>query len=259
MGRAEGGRDPGRWVLPLVLALAGGLWAAAAVERWWPACRPGERGSLACTLIQDHRFDYVAPSAPWVPVGSAAQYAGAGYLALAVAFAVMAAGRPRPVGLPLGSVLALVTAVVGMVTVASGVLERPVAPAIGVVAMAVWGLAGPLLILGLCALRVRPRRGPDPAWFTTAFLVLATPIPGFLFTPTFGHGSYDTASWDGMLGAIMLVLAGGAALASACLPDVRSPAGEGDGEDGVAGGGGELDVAAVRLGNRVDDRQAQPG
>ena len=259
MGRAAGRRDPGRWVLPLMLALAGGLWAAAAMERWWPACRPGELGSVACSLIQDHRFDYVAPSAPWVPVGSAAQYAGAGYLALAVAFAVMAAGRPRAVVIPLGSVLAVSTAGVGVVTLASGVVERPVAPTAGVVAMSGWGLAGPLLILGLCALRTRPGRGPDPAWFMAAFLLLATPIPGFLFTPTFGHGSYDTVSWDGMLGAIMLVLAGGAALTSACLPDVRSPAGEGDGEDGVARGGGELDVAAVRLGHRVDDRQTQTG
>jgi hypothetical protein len=87
-----------------------------------------------------------------------------------------------------------------------------------VVAMGVWGLAGPFLVLGLCALRVRRRSGPDPAWFMAGFLVLATPIPGFLLTPTFGHGSYDTVSWDGALGAIALVLAGGCG-ADECPPD----------------------------------------
>ena len=59
-----------RWAPPLLLVLAAGLWAAAAFERWWPACRPGQLASQGCVLLQDHRYDYVAPSAPWEPVGA---------------------------------------------------------------------------------------------------------------------------------------------------------------------------------------------
>ena len=201
-----------RWVVPALLLLAGAASAAAAAERWWPDCRPGELASPACTLAQDHRFDYVVPSAPWEPLGSAAEYAGAGHLALALAFAVMAWGRPLRFVLPLGVTLALATGTMGVTTLLSGLWDRPVAPTVGGVAQLVWALAGPPVVLVLCA-ALTPASRRRGGLATGALLALATPIPGYLLAATF-NGSHDTPAWSGAVEAAALVLATDAGMAA---------------------------------------------
>ena len=111
-------------------------------------------------------------------------YAGAGYLALALAFAVMAGRHPRAV-LPLGSALALSTAAVGVVTLAergrraAGRTDRRGG------GPGRRGLSPDRSWSSVCAPSAsRPGRGRTRSWcHGMAFLVLATPIPGFLFTP----------------------------------------------------------------------------
>ena len=226
-----------------MLLLAGGLWAAAAAERWWPACRPGELTSTACGLVQDHRFDYVVPSAPWEPIGRTAEYAGAGYLALALAFAALAWGRPRRFALPLAATVALATATVGVTTLLSGLQDRPVAPSFGGLGLLVWALAGPFVVVALCTTPTRAgrrARGAVGGLLTGTALALATPIPGYLLAPTF-LGSYDTPAWGGGVEVVALALAA----AGAAWTAVRSAPGQGDREGGVAGAGGQLDVASV--------------
>ena len=266
-----------RWVVPPLLLLAGAASAAAAAERWWPACRPGELASPACTLAQDHRFDYVVPSAPWEPLGSAAEYAAAGYLLLALAFAFMGFGRPRRLVLPLGATVALATGTIGVTTLLSGLWDRPVAPTVGGVAQLVWALAGPPVVLLLCAALTpasRRRRGLA----TGALLALATPIPGYLLA-SMVNSSHDTPAWSGAVEAVALVLAAAAGMAAWRGVDAGKPAswpgfggvhagerrkvgqlagscrvarsstrrsdGQQDGEGGVAGGRVQLDVSTV--------------
>ncbi|WP_166392045.1 hypothetical protein [Nocardioides ochotonae] len=80
----------GRWrraVVSLLLAVSGLLAVAGARERWWPACRPGDFDTPRCLALQDDRYDFTAMPESWVPVGQAAELAGAAYAALALAVA----------------------------------------------------------------------------------------------------------------------------------------------------------------------------
>ena len=53
-----------RWSLraavSALLAGAGVLRVAAAAQRWWPACKPGDFDADACIKVQDHLYDYLA-------------------------------------------------------------------------------------------------------------------------------------------------------------------------------------------------------
>jgi len=229
-----------RWAPPLLLVLAAGLWAAAALERWWPACRPGQLASQGCVLLQDHRYDYVAPSAPWEPVGRAAEYAGAGHLLLAAALVCLAVGRARWVALMAG-VPAAATAGVGVAALTSGAVGRPVGQGVGVVALLVWALAGPPLVVAVCAARRRRGAQAVSGWVTGALLALATPVPDYLLTPSFGEIPYDTPVWSGVVGAVALLLAAGSSAVAAGWSGPR----KGDGEGRVAGTAAEGHAAAV--------------
>lgn len=81
-------------VLPLASA---GMSVAASAQRWWPACRRSMFDTDAYLRLQDHLYDHVHVSEPWVPVGSATTYAGVALFLLAGAAAVLPFAR-RPVG-----------------------------------------------------------------------------------------------------------------------------------------------------------------
>src|SRR5688572_7641692 len=78
-----------RAVVAALLVCAGALCVAAAAQRWWPACKPGDFDAVACIERQDHLYDYVAPTAPWVPIGDAAQFAGVALVLLALGLALL--------------------------------------------------------------------------------------------------------------------------------------------------------------------------
>ncbi|TIC89111.1 hypothetical protein E8D34_00985 [Nocardioides sp. GY 10113] len=223
-----------RWLRLLVsvsLAGAAGLTFAAAWQRWWPACPRGGFDSAACLAVQSHEYDYLVPSDPWVPIGRAAELAGASLLVLAVAAAVLPLVlRPGPLhaGTRLLVVLtALVPAagltLLGLVTLRAGMVGHPVAPDLPVLTLGylACGVFWPAALVWLAATRPRPRA----AALTTAVLVaLATPIPALLVLGPLaaGYTSYDTAPWS-EAGAAPVLLAAAVAVWAVRRPRATPP------------------------------------
>ena len=86
------------WISGLALVASGALMCAASVQRWAGACTWGQRDATTCLSRQDHLYDFIAPAAPWAPVGAAAMLAGWSLLLLALAFLPLpqAVSRRRP-------------------------------------------------------------------------------------------------------------------------------------------------------------------
>ncbi len=76
----------------LLLVVAGALMGTASWQRWSDACPWGAGDTRRCDIRQDHRYDFLAPTTGWEPVGSAAELAG---LSLLVRFALGARGWAR--------------------------------------------------------------------------------------------------------------------------------------------------------------------
>lgn len=179
-----------------LLVVSGGLLVTASWQRWHEVCPWGtDEEAPGCLSWQDHKYDFVAPSEPWVPVGSAAEVAGVSFLLLAVALVTLpwlAAPRPRSrtlACLVVASVLAaLPYADVGVATLRSGLAGRPVD---------LWGDAGSLLLyllapFGFCVwYAVAAARAPLQL-AAGVLLVLATP-PFVIFV--YGIGPYDSRPW----------------------------------------------------------------
>ena len=73
------------WVATTLMA-SGGLLYAASWQRWAGACPwRGDQETQKCETRMDHLYDFLPPLEPWMPVGVAAQLAGASLLVLAVA------------------------------------------------------------------------------------------------------------------------------------------------------------------------------
>ena len=225
----------GRWV-SLSVRLAAGLMVvagvasvAASIERWWPQCRLGRFDSAGCVILQDNRYDYIVPSDPWVPVGSAATLAGIGGLLMGVGLVLLlpshAVHRDQRVLAPVIAVLAFVTLHDGAATFLSGRAGRPVDVAL------LSGLRGPweiLVPLALAALVFRLRLAGS-AWRTwrglgplVASLILACPLVELMALPI----SHDTPPWSGALSGTWLVFAGWAAW---WLPELSGRRSDGEG------------------------------
>jgi hypothetical protein len=123
----------------LLLGVSGALMWAASAQRWSGACAWGETESQLCDVRQDHRYDFIAPGAPWEPIGTAAHQAGASLLVLALAYVLLPwalTGR-RPeviVGVVwIIEVAALVS--VGVATLSSGLTGTVVHPVGGDLAL----------------------------------------------------------------------------------------------------------------------------
>ena len=174
----------------LMLVAAGALIYAASWQRWAGACAWGQDGGGACLARQDHLYDFVAPTSPWEPVGNAAQLAGGSLLVAALALALLpwalTGRRPGTVtGVALsGAVLAQVS--VGAATLISGLSGEVVRPAIAALAVYLWILWPPALLVRFAI----PARG----WARAAcvFLVLASPLVAAL---SYAIGPYDAEPW----------------------------------------------------------------
>jgi hypothetical protein len=193
------------------LLVAGALTILAASERWWPACGSGKFATRACEVVQSHRFDYVLPSSPWEPVGSAAQLRGGAYLALAVAFLLIAtrAGSTKAVSACVQA-LAISAATVGGLTLWSAETGNlsTLSP-VGSMAMVLLVLS-PIVLVWACHVW---RTGPADTAMLIA-LSAANPIVDFLVTPALTTSSYDTAPWSGALEGLLYAVAGAAAALS---------------------------------------------
>jgi hypothetical protein len=236
----------GRWWLAVlvrvgaVLMLLGGVACGlASVERWWPECRLGQLESGACGRLQDNLYDYLVPSDPWVPVGSAATLAGVGGLLMGVGLVLLLPNHAAHRGQRL---LALVVAVVAFVTLhdsaatyLSGRAGRPVDVSF------LTGLRGPWEIMvpfALAALVFRLRAtgtrwrgwdGPAPLVVSLMLFVVA-PFLGLVFLPL----SHDTPPWSGAVTGMSMVVAGCAAW---CLPQRAGRRGSGRQASGRQGDG----------------------
>lgn len=195
----------------------------ASLQRWVVLAGTQIPGDV---WIEDHRFDYSFPVAPWEPIGTAAQLFGAATLIQALGVLAMVVGvlvRPgaaagRNVNLGLAGVLfaVLVAAafgikgahalISGVDGVPSGLQEN------------VW-LVRTLLLLelaGLIALAAlwRPR---FPAAMAACMFLLGSTVVGeilanYMIAPLFaGYGSHDTTPW------FETVVAASTAIAAICM------------------------------------------
>lgn len=195
----------------LLLVASGALMYAASWQRWGGACGWGQVDGARCSPLQDHRYDFVAPSAPWEPVGDAAQLAGWSLLVLAGAYLLLpwalTGRRPGVVAAAalLGSVVAV--AAVGLATLRSGLAGSIVPPVASGLTTYVWVLVPTGLLIRFAV----DSRGWRPA--SATFLVLATP---FVAAISYAVGPYDAQPWwEAISGALTAV--GGLCLLAAAL------------------------------------------
>jgi hypothetical protein len=190
----------------VLLGASGALMYAASWQRWGGVCSWGKGESGACSYRQDHRYDFVAPSPPWEPVGHAAELAGWSLIVLALAFVALpwaSTGR-RPGALTavalLGAVVGL--AVVGLATLQSGLAGHVVHPPFYDLAGYLWVLLPPALLIrfGIAA------RGWGRA--AAVLLFLSTPLVASF---TYAIGPYDAQPWWEAVSAVFI------ASSAACL------------------------------------------
>ena len=187
----------------MLLVASGALMYAASWQRWAGACSwPDTEGAL-CTGRQDHLYDFVAPSAPWEPVGEAAQLAGASLLVLALALVLLpwalTGRRPRVISTVVlaGAVLAL--AAVGVATLRSGLTGGVVQPGFPDLTLYVWLLVTPALLVRFAV----AARG----WALAAAvcLVLGTPLVAAF---SYAVGPYDAQPWWEAISGLLTAVAG---------------------------------------------------
>jgi hypothetical protein len=200
------------WVA-MTLVASGGLLYAASWQRWAGACPwGGDRESQECYARMDHLYDFLPPSEPWMPVGVAAQLAGASLLVLAVALLPLAwaltGRRPGP-----GSAVALLSTelavvAVGLAALRSGLSGDVVRPVTSDVTMVLWVLVPPFLFGRLAVLS----RG----WARAAavLLVLASPLVASF---TYAIGPFDAQPWWEAISSLLVGGAGACVLVEAVL------------------------------------------
>ena len=209
-----------------LLTVSGGLLVAASWQRWHEVCPWGRDDEAPrCLPRQDHRYDFLAPSEPWVPLGSAAELAGVSFVLLAAALLALPwLATPRPHGRALAGLVAVSAlaawayADAGVATLRSGLVGRPVE---------VWGGAGSLLLyllapFALClwcsvvAVRVPLQLAAG------SLLVLATP-PFVVFL--YGIGPYDARPWYEAVPGGLTLVAGVCLLLSGAARRLHQPLG----------------------------------
>lgn len=202
----------------LLLGVSGALMCIASAQRWAGACGWGDSYSQLCDLRQDHLYDFIAPEAPWEPLGTAAQLAGASLLVLALAYVLlpwaMTGRRPETI-VGVVWVIGVATLVsVGVATLSSGLTGIAVRPVGGDLALFAWFfIPAPLLIwFSLNAHRLAAGAG--------VALVLSSP---FVAAATYGIGPYDARPWSEAIRGTLTATAGVLLLADATLLGLRRP------------------------------------
>jgi hypothetical protein len=202
-----------RGAVSALISLAGALSVAAAAQRWWPACKRGDFDAVACIKAQDHLYDYVAPTAPWVPVGDAALLAGVAMTLLAIGVTLLPwLWLPRrPLVCLAVAVPALAVLLVGGLTWSAGLSHE--IPAVEIVpAILAWSFGLPLV---LAAAAATSRDDHTAQWTTrwrvvvSVLIAIATPLGEVMFAPILiGYLSHDSTPWTGAVTGALLVTAG---------------------------------------------------
>lgn len=207
-----------------MLVASGTLLCAASWQRWAGACVRDDVVVPCSELRQDHLYDFLLPSEPWEPVGTAAQLAGVSVVLAALALpglliALPAGRRTGPV-----TVLAVVVAVlaaldVGTATLRSGLDRAAVAPLTDDLALSLWLLVpfGLLVRLGVAAfLNPGPRVRAIGA---VVLLALGSPLVAAF---SYAIGPYDAAPWwEAVMG--VFTAAGGLCVLLTVVPGSTRP------------------------------------
>ena len=204
-----------RVVVAALLGVSGALMYAASWQRWASACPWGVFEGGDCDVIQDHLYDFVPPSAPWEPVGDAAELAGLSLLVFALAFPLLpwaVAGR-RPGRYSAAAVVAatLAQVSVGVATLRSGLTGSVVDPIGGSVATILWVLLPPVLLITWVFAARGWAAGTAAAW-----LFLASPLVAAF---SYAVGSYDTRPWWEAISGVLTAIGGLCLLLAAAFSD----------------------------------------
>lgn len=184
--------------IALLLAASSVIQFWASFERWIVAWNSWDRDSA---WVEDHRFDYIAPSDPWEPIGDTALLFGIGYLLMVPAILALplAARRLRWLGIVAAIVAAAPFVYVGVHSAWSGRLgvPSPMADGDGMGFMTRLATAGLVALIVLAIVLARTSRG----WMTVALLIIPTTLWGYLvgsltIAPLFWEVSYDTTRWS---------------------------------------------------------------
>lgn len=202
----------------MLLSGSGALMFAASWQRWSGACSWGDPDARLCTIRQDHLYDFLAPSAPWQPVGDAAQLAGSSLLVLALAYGLLPwalTGRRPGMASAVAQVGALLaTGAVGVATIRSGLIGTVVTPVADDLTLVLWLVLPPVFLLRFAV----ACRG----WSLAAAigLILATPIlAGF----TYAVGPYDARPWWEAFAGSLTITAGLCLLGAAAFTGRMTP------------------------------------
>ncbi|MEO7754678.1 MAG: hypothetical protein ABIS35_14820 [Terracoccus sp.] len=203
-----------RVAVSLLLVAAGLLMAAASWQRWWPACRLGDFDALACIPLQDHLYDFILPTDPWVPIGNAAQLSAVGLLVWAFALALVPllvpGSRPGRLTRVLSAVMGVGVAMMAAFTWVSGQAGRAVTvdwlhPVIAGL-LILWPVA---MVVATVPPHLRAP-GPPNRWLlvTVGLLVGSAPLPSYFVVPVIvGYASHDSTPWEEAVVGLMLVAA----------------------------------------------------
>ncbi|MFN8193074.1 MAG: hypothetical protein U0R80_02195 [Nocardioidaceae bacterium] len=205
-----------RWWVAASVVTSGVVMVAAAVERWGAVCPPATALgasdlSDACFQRSDHLYDFLAPTEPWAPVGSAATLGGLSLLVLALAVPLLATAltgrRPRALAVVAVAVAELALVDIGVANLRSGLAGEVVDPAAGGLSFALWVW---LLPAGFGWLV-----GTSHGWarLSALLLLLGSPLVAAF---TYAIGPFDAQPWwEGTSGSLTAL--GGLALVVAAV------------------------------------------
>lgn len=203
-----------RGAVSLLMLASAAMSVVAAAQRWWPACPRGAFDTEACWRVQDHELDYLMPSDPWTPVGTAAQDAGVATLLLAGAAALLPlvlARRVRWLPVLLAVVVSASLTVVGLHQWTAGVTGQVQPATAALPAALLWAVVVPVVVVVWLVRTTsgeRDRRRAVRARWLGAALVASTPLPVALLGPVLLlYGSHDTTPWSEAVIAVPLTIA----------------------------------------------------
>ena len=193
-----------------LLVTSAALALLGAAERWLTACG----GILSwetepCIRRQDHLYDSVIPTEPWLSSGDAAEFLGLAYLLLAAAVVLTPAalGRRSTWWQALSvAVVGIVLASVGALTLASGLAGEVVAiPAVELLSLLFYLVPPFVVALGLFPRDADDRKNGTFGSLTASMVMLAMPICTRIWWPVSSH---DTPPWtEGAMALPLLVAA----------------------------------------------------